>query len=90
MSSRVTLEYQGRKVSGQKVAFDIEKENWNVYRLEDGSTVRVRLVVAQIIRIDGEYTPEGDPVYLVNSTNVVTTDVPDHLRKDLGTGGKPH
>ncbi|MFQ5790612.1 MAG: hypothetical protein ACE5JI_09080, partial [Acidobacteriota bacterium] len=73
MSSRVTMGYQGRKVAGEKVDFDIEKENWNVYSLQDGTRLKIRLVVAQVIRLDGEYTVDGDPVYLVNSTNVVTT-----------------
>jgi hypothetical protein len=90
MSTQVTVEFQGRQVTGQRVDFDIDKENWNSYTLEDGTKVRMRSVVAQIVRLDGEYTKEGDPVYLVNSTNVVTTDVPDHLKKKIPgtTGGK--
>jgi hypothetical protein len=88
MSSRLTVEYEGRKVKGERVNFDIDKENWNSYSLEDGTKIRMRLVVAQVIRLDGEYTPEGDPIYLVNSTNVVTTDVPDHLKKKLPGSGK--
>jgi hypothetical protein len=88
MGSRVAVKYQGREVTGQKVNFEVEKENWNQYSLEDGTKLRMRLVVAQVIRIDGEYTADGDPVYLVNSTNVVATDAPEHLKRGAETGGK--
>ena len=88
MSNRVTLDFQGKKVTGQKVNFDIEKENWNKYLLDDGTKLRVRLVVAQVVRLDNEYTREGEPIYVINSTNVVSADVPDHLQKNAGTGGK--
>ena len=86
MSSQVTMDYQGRKVIGQKVNFDIDKENWNSYSLEDGTTIRMRSVVAQIIRLE-EYNNEGEPIYLVTSTNVLATDVPDHLKKKLPGSG---
>lgn len=86
--SRVTVDYQGRKVTGQKVNFDIEKENWNLYSLEDGTKLRMRMVVAQVIRLEGEYTADGDPIYVINSTNVVVADVPEHLKKDAETKGK--
>ena len=88
MSNRVTLDFKGRKVSGAKVDFEIENENWNKYSLDDGTKLKVRLVVAQIVRLENEYTPDGDPIYLINSTNIVTADVSEHLKKEVGGGGK--
>ena len=89
MSSEVTLDYLGRKVSGQKVGFDIgDKENWSSYILEDGTKIRMRLVVAEIVRLKGEYNQDGEPIYIVKSTNVVTTtDVPEHLKKKISGSG---
>ena len=79
--SKVQVDYQGKKVTGQTVEFDVEKENWNIYSLEDGTKLRMRSVVAQLIRLENEYNQQGDPVYLVNSQNIVSADVPDHLKK---------
>jgi hypothetical protein len=28
-----------------------------------------------------EYLPNGDPIYMVNASNVVATDVPEQLKK---------
>jgi hypothetical protein len=35
------------------------------YELEDGSVLRVRNVATQILRVEGQFTPDGRPVYLV-------------------------
>jgi predicted RNA-binding protein with PUA domain len=79
--AKVQVEFKDKQVTGEIIDFDVEKENWNVYKLEDGSKLKMRSVVAQIIRIENEYNPQGDPIYLVNSQNIVSADVPDHLKK---------
>ena len=40
-------------------------EFFNEYELEDGSVLRVKCVATAILRIVGEITPEGKPIYLV-------------------------
>jgi hypothetical protein len=71
----------GREVMGQEVSFEPEKaESWNIYLLEDGTTVRLKAIAASIVRLD-EYLPTGDPIYIVNASNVVATDVPDNLKR---------
>ena len=77
-----TIEYNGKKVQGAEVRFDTVREEWNVYELKDGSTLKAKLVVTGIVRLAGEFTPDGDPVYVIKSTNLVTSvDIPEHLRK---------
>ncbi len=49
------------------------KERWSEYRLADGTTLRLRPVMIAVFRADGQYTPEGDPVYNMKSTLI--TDV---------------
>lgn len=60
-------------------------EHWNEYLLDDGSVVRVKLVLTEIIRIDDAHDDQGNPVYALNSTNVVSVSAPDELRKEGGT-----
>jgi hypothetical protein len=38
-------------------------EQWNEYRTEDGSLIRLKLTVVKITRIDGETDPIGRPSY---------------------------
>jgi hypothetical protein len=70
----------GREIMGEEIEFESERESWNTYLLHDGTKLRVKAVVASIVRLD-EYLPTGEPMYLVNASNVIATDVPDQLRK---------
>ena len=65
---------------GQEVEFETEKEAWNTYILEDGTKLKLKAVAASVIRLE-EYLPNGDPMYIVNASNVVATDVPDNLKR---------
>ena len=49
------------------------KENWSVYRLADGTTLRIKPVMIAVFRADGQHGPGGEPVYNMKST--VITDV---------------
>jgi hypothetical protein len=40
-------------------------EFFNEYELEDGSKVKVKAVATSFLRVEGEYSPDGKPVYLV-------------------------
>jgi hypothetical protein len=46
-------------------------ESFAEYELEDGSKVRVKFVASAFLRIEGEYAPDGRPVYLVMSAPAV-------------------
>jgi hypothetical protein len=48
-------------------------ERWSEYRLADGTTLRLKLVVIAIFRADGQYTQDGEPIYNMKSTLI--TDV---------------
>jgi hypothetical protein len=57
------------------------QEQWNTYLLEDGSVLKVKLVMTKIDRMDDLYDKEGNPVYAFQSTNVVSVTCPDNLKK---------
>ncbi len=65
---------------GQEIEFETERESWNSYILEDGTKVKLKAVASSIVRLD-EYLPNGDPMYMVNASNVVATDIPDNLKR---------
>ena len=63
--------YKGQNVDGDDVSFTVVKEDWNTYQLHDGTEIRVRLIVQQVIKIPGEVDDQGNPVYVVRSNNVL-------------------
>ena len=80
MAGKKKYNLGGKEIMGQEVQFEPEKESWSVYILEDGTTLKMKSVAATIVRLD-EYLPTGEPIYLVNASNIVATDVPDQLKR---------
>lgn len=75
----------GQEVEATVMTFQEGGEHWNEYIVGDGTLVRMKLVATEVLRLDGEYDLEGNPIYLINSTNVTHVSAPDELRK----GGSP-
>jgi hypothetical protein len=69
------------EVDAEQVGFRPVQEFWNEYHLDDGSTLRLKLVVTTVLRVPDMFDAEGNPAYLVNSTNVMAVDAPEDLRK---------
>ena len=58
-----------------------EKENWNSYTLADGTELKIKLVLKGVKRL-AQHLPDGKPIYVVNSDNVVrSVKVPKKLIK---------
>lgn len=60
--------------------FEEVEESWNTYTLSDGTTIKVKLVLRGVKRLK-RFEPDGRPVYIINSLNVVrAVNVPPELR----------
>lgn len=60
--------------------FSEEKEYWNIYKLDDGTTLKVKLILRGVKRLK-KHNPDGTPIYLINAQNIVRAiDIPDELR----------
>ena len=77
----------GRIVDALRLEFKPVAEPWCEFDCEDGTRVRVRLLVSEIYRLEGQTTPEGDPVYFVKSQNLMTANAPEELRKPPNPAG---
>lgn len=75
-----TFDLGGQEVTGDRKAYNTIREPWNEYLVEDGSTIRLKVVVRDIIRTD-QFNPDGTPIYIVQSMNVVDARVPDKLKQ---------
>lgn len=71
----------GRTLDGVSLPFQTGAEHWNEYLVDDGTVIRMKVVAVDIVRIDGEYDAEGNPIYVVQSTNVTSISAPDNLRR---------
>ncbi len=56
-----------------------ENEFWNTYTLSDGSVMKVKIVITNVKRLK-KYQPDGSPIYLIQSQNVLRMDsIPKEL-----------
>jgi hypothetical protein len=64
---------------GMEIDFEEKEEHWNVYKLKDGTTLKVKLILIGVRKLK-KHAPDGTPVYMINSQNVVrTVDIPKEL-----------
>jgi len=70
MGRPTKVEYEGKLIDGDSLDFDIVKEHWNEYQLENGGVVRVRIVPAEMI-LTQERNPQGKPLVVVQSSILI-------------------
>ena len=80
-NDKVMINLGGRQVEAVQIDVNQSNEKWNEYLLEDGTVLKMKLVLKKVLRVDGEYDQEGNPVYVMQSTNVTTVNVPNPLKK---------
>jgi hypothetical protein len=72
----------GTTKEGVDVPIQESTERWSELLLDDGTTIRVKQVVGQVLRVDGEWDEEGNPLYVVKSNpQVALVHVQKSLRK---------
>jgi hypothetical protein len=65
--------------AGEDVDFDEKEEHWNIYKLKDGTTLKVKLILIGVKKLK-KHNPDGTPIYLINSQNVVrAVNIPKEL-----------
>lgn len=66
---------------GEVIPVNAFQEAQASYLLADGTTLTMRTVLTQVVRVKGHFDPEGNPVYLVKSQNIVNAAAPEGLKK---------
>jgi len=77
----IKLRYEGEEVDATEIDFNTRREDWNEYQLVDGTVIKVKIIVGDIMRIEGRYDNDGNPVYRVKSSNMMFVKSPEELRK---------
>lgn len=81
MPDKVRINFGQEIVEATPIDINQASEYFNQYFLGDGTMLRMKLVATKVFRIDGRYDSEGNPVYFVQSTNVLSVDSPQQLKR---------
>lgn len=67
-------------LDGIELDFRTIKEDWNEYEVEDGTKIKLKVIVGEIVRTN-RFDHEGNPIYVVRSGNVLLLKAPESLKK---------
>jgi hypothetical protein len=68
-------------VDATELSFQNVREYWNEYLLDDGTIIKLKPVATEVFRVDDQYDPQGNPVYVLQSTNILVVNVPDEMKR---------
>lgn len=84
MPDKIKINFGGEEVDATSIDINQTNEYWNQYLLDDGTVIKMKLVATKVFRVENKYDNEGNPLYFVQSTNIVSVNAPDSLKKKGG------
>ena len=86
---RIRSPKSGKMVDAEVVEITEISDRPIVMTLADGTTLRLKTDVIEVVRFNGEWDPEGNPLYNVKSGSLmVVLESPENLRKGLVRKGR--
>ncbi len=79
MAKKIKIPSSEGPLDGTEIGFRAVGEHWNEYLLDDGTILRNKSVLTDIVRVEGKYNEEGQPLYLFKTQNVSSSSVPPEL-----------
>jgi hypothetical protein len=71
----------GSYVEAEIIPFRGDVEHWNEYLLDDGTVLRMKSIVREVVRLNEHYDAEGNPAYYIDSANVTHISAPEELKR---------
>jgi hypothetical protein len=81
MPNRRKVNIGGVMRDAEIIEFEVDKENFSTYILHDGTSLKIKVVLTEVFRVEGMFQPNGDPFYGVAAAQIVSVNAPDSLRK---------
>jgi len=90
VSRRITFARlpDGRRIKCEDIDFEVENEPWVIYKLNDGTVLKIKVVVGKISRGIDPTTGDilrnpatGEPYYNVLHNLLILAEVPESLMK---------
>jgi len=67
----------------EEIDFKEPREAWNLYRvtgLPEPTALKTKVVVTAVLKVQGEYDQEGNPMFIINSATLVVPAKPKELQ----------
>jgi len=77
---KVQVVVGGKTVDGLIINYETIKENWNEYKLDDGTLLKAKSILTQVVRTK-KFDKQGNPIYHYTTSAIATVIVPDELKK---------
>ena len=81
MGKTTQVPFEGQMVPAEELDFDTTRDAWSIYKLEDGTVLKLKPVLGKVSRIIDRYKPDGEPIYALTMSPVAMAEVPDELKK---------
>lgn len=78
---KIPLGPSGPTVDAELVDVQNSQESWSQYLLGDGTTLKLKVVVTEVWRVENAYDNDGNPQYVVRSGNILVVNATDEMRK---------
>jgi len=79
--NKIKINFGGEEVEALPIDINQTNEYWNQYLLDDGTVIKMKLVATKVLRVDNKYDLEGNPLYIIQSTNITSVNALDNLKK---------
>ena len=70
---KVKFKLGDKEVDAWDVPIEESIERWTELKLEDGTMLKIKVVVSNVMRLEGQKDDQGNPVYAVRSVNALLT-----------------
>jgi hypothetical protein len=74
---KVKLNLGGQVVEAEKMDCKVIDEPWSVYKLDDGTTLKLKLVLSDVFKLPHADPVTGLPQLIVRSGNVMSVEPPE-------------
>jgi hypothetical protein len=75
--AKVKMNIGGQILETEPVSWKTIDEPWSLYRLEDGSVIKLKLVISDVFKLPNADPLTGLPQYVVRSSNVMSVEAPE-------------
>jgi hypothetical protein len=72
--------YLGKQFPGQTIEFEGVAEPFSQYKLADGTSVKVKMIMVDAVRLD-THDDQGNPIYQFQFQQVIGIIAPDDLKR---------
>jgi len=75
----VKMNLGGQTVEAESLSYKSLNEPWSLYQLDDGSIIKIKLVISDVFKLPTPDPLTGLPQYVIRSSNVMSVEPPESV-----------